>query len=281
MDRSLLIILGVLSLIFLITIINIVKQTKSKNKEDTNYFPQNDISKPQKLVDNISESTSTNQENKKADKNIHNKIIKEVCKEILFPLGVFQKGNSKTFLDDNGYFFTAVEFQPSTWSRGSYLNIGIYFFWHNTDYITYDMYLGNRLSRVEDFVEYENDEQFRNEMTRFANRAKEQILFFRQLRDLDIAKKWILNFGEESDKTYEKAMICVLTDDLNLAKKHYKKYMETESFKYRKEIGEHIPYSLEELTKNSVISNIKNTRAFWHSKSSMKKMPVSSEYDME
>ena len=41
-------------------------------------------------------------------KNIHSKIIKQVCKEILIPLGVFQKGTSRLYLDDNDYFFTVV-----------------------------------------------------------------------------------------------------------------------------------------------------------------------------
>ena len=40
-----------------------------------------------------------------------NKIIKKLCKEI-FPSDVFQKGNSRVYLDDNGYYFTVIEFQP-------------------------------------------------------------------------------------------------------------------------------------------------------------------------
>lgn len=38
------------------------------------------------------------------DKKIHSNIIKQVCKEILIPLGVFQKGTSRLYLDDNDYF---------------------------------------------------------------------------------------------------------------------------------------------------------------------------------
>lgn len=64
------------------------------------------------------------------DKTIHSKIIKQVCKEILIPIGVFQKGTSRIYLDDNDYFFTVIEFQPSSWDRGTYLNIGITFLWY-------------------------------------------------------------------------------------------------------------------------------------------------------
>lgn len=40
-----------------------------------------------------------------------NKIIRKLCKEI-FPSSVFQKGNSRVYFDDNGYYFTMIEFQP-------------------------------------------------------------------------------------------------------------------------------------------------------------------------
>ena len=44
------------------------------------------------------------------DNNIHSKIINQVCREVLIPLGVFQKGASRLYLDDNDYFFTVIEF---------------------------------------------------------------------------------------------------------------------------------------------------------------------------
>ena len=42
----------------------------------------------------------------------HNRIIQQLCREALLPLGVFQKGSSRTYLDDNDTFFTVIEFQP-------------------------------------------------------------------------------------------------------------------------------------------------------------------------
>ena len=40
----------------------------------------------------------------------HDQIIKKLCKDILLALGVFQKGTSRIYIDDNGYFFTVIEF---------------------------------------------------------------------------------------------------------------------------------------------------------------------------
>lgn len=78
------------------------------------------------------------------DKKIHSNIIKQVCKEILIPLGVFQKGTSRLYLDDNDYFFTVIEFQPSSWSNGTYLNIGLTFLWDNKPSDTlFFLFLGN------------------------------------------------------------------------------------------------------------------------------------------
>lgn len=39
------------------------------------------------------------------EKDIVDDIIKQLCKDILLPLGVFQKGNSRTYIDDNCYYF--------------------------------------------------------------------------------------------------------------------------------------------------------------------------------
>src|SRR5260370_1356446 len=57
------------------------------------------------------------------------KVIAEVAKQILAPLGVKRKGRSRTWLDDHGWWLGIVEFQPSGWDAGSYLNVGPMFLW--------------------------------------------------------------------------------------------------------------------------------------------------------
>lgn len=59
--------------------------------------------------------------------NSHDQIIKQLCKDTLLPLGVFQKGTSRIYIDDNGYFFTVLEFQSSAHAQGTYLNIALHF----------------------------------------------------------------------------------------------------------------------------------------------------------
>ena len=89
----------------------------------------------------------------------HGKIIKELCKELLLPLGVFQKRTSRIYIDDNGWYFTVIEFQPSGWDKGTFLNIALHFLWSTQDYISFDFYTGDS-PRVKRFVAYENAAQF-------------------------------------------------------------------------------------------------------------------------
>lgn len=94
----------------------------------------------------------------------HSKLITAAAREVLGPLGLSQKGRSRTWLDDRGWWLGVVEFQPSSFSRGSYLNVGACFLWNPTDDLTFDY--GYRVvlpldSGRSEYVEYEDDEQFR------------------------------------------------------------------------------------------------------------------------
>jgi len=212
------------------------------------------------------------------DKNIHSKIINEVCKEILIPLGVFQKGTSRVYIDDNDYYFTVIEFQPSSFDRGTYLNIGITFLWGNDlrDILVFG-FPRTLTGRYGKFIRYENEKQFRNEVTQLVNTAKEEIIFYRNLKDIKFAKDWMIKYiskyGEKKYARYglDLTNICLLNNDLELAKLYYENY--------NKERKQENLINYEELNKNCVIFNIKETRKMWRSKSSMKKMPISLEYD--
>lgn len=212
------------------------------------------------------------------NKNIHSKIIKQVCKEILIPLGVFQKGTSRLYLDDNDYFFTVAEFQPSNWDRGTYLNIGLTFLWdYNQSDVLYFAFSRQIASRYGKFVEYKNETQFRNEIINLANIAKEEILFYRKLRDVEFAKDWMISYIEKfNEKKYAKfgldiANICLLNNNTELAKFYYENY--------HRERNTEEQMNYKNLSKEYLNSNIKTTRKMWHSKSSMKKMPISIIYD--
>jgi len=60
---------------------------------------------------------------------VHSKIINTSARHAFGPLGIIQKGASRTWLDDHGWWLTVIGFQPSAWSKGTYLNIGAMWLW--------------------------------------------------------------------------------------------------------------------------------------------------------
>jgi hypothetical protein len=105
----------------------------------------------------------------------HSKLLTQAARAHLRPLGVVQRGRSRTWLDDREWFITVVEFQTSSWSRGSYLNVGAHFLWKWDGVLSFD--LGYR---IESLVAYESDAQFAPEADRLAARAAAEVLSFRE-----------------------------------------------------------------------------------------------------
>ena len=177
--------------------------------------------------------------------NPHDQIIKQLCKDILLPLGVFQKGTSRIYIDDNGYFFTVLEFQPSAYAKGTYLNTALHFLWNERDHISFDFPFGADI-RVKNFVEYQNDEQFTHEVTKYVQEAAKQVMFYRKLQDIETAKSYVkkwLRKHKGNPRIYELNTINHLHDE-------------------------------------EVLQRIKQTRAFWRSKPSMKKMKNYDTFDV-
>jgi len=161
--------------------------------------------------------------------NEHSKIIDKVAKQKLKPLGIVQKGKSIVWLDDRGWFTTVIEFQPSSWAKGAYLNIGANFHWHKAEHFGFD--LGGR--EENNFVEYKNDEQFVAEMEKFCDLIIKKVLEFREnLKTIFLAKGIILkhNFpSEELWGNYHKGIICGLTSDFDELNKFFSDILKQDS----------------------------------------------------
>jgi hypothetical protein len=68
----------------------------------------------------------------------HSKMLVAAGRAALRPLGFVQKGSSRLFYSDEGYWSCIVEFQPSAYEAGSYLNVGAHWLWTQEDYISFD-----------------------------------------------------------------------------------------------------------------------------------------------
>ncbi len=65
----------------------------------------------------------------------HDKLIRDVAREHLGPMGLTQRGRSRSWPDDHGWWLIVVEFQPSTWMTGTYSNVGTDHLWCEKDYL--------------------------------------------------------------------------------------------------------------------------------------------------
>lgn len=143
----------------------------------------------------------------------HSKIINKVAREILKPLGVKRKGQSRIWLDDNGWWITVIEFQPSAWSKGTYLNIGVNWQWYPKEHYAFDVGY-----REQGFVEYENDQQFEEDARQFAELAKSKVLEIREsLSTLESMKKYIISAYKEIGATiwgdFHQGLACAVASD--------------------------------------------------------------------
>jgi hypothetical protein len=114
----------------------------------------------------------------------HSKLITSAARDALRPLGVFQKGRSRTWLDDQGWWLGVVEFQPSSYGRGTYLNVGVDWLWNPKSYLSFDY--GGRVhfhldgAQNAQFIEYKSDEQFAPLAARLATIAAEELQLYRE-----------------------------------------------------------------------------------------------------
>jgi hypothetical protein len=107
-------------------------------------------------------------------KNRVSEILQRAARTTLAPLGVEQVGRSRNWQDDRRWYMTTVEFQPSDFSKGTYLNVGVCWLWAENDYVSFDV--GHR---IDGYVEYESDQQFEPEAHRLAVLAAKKVQHYR------------------------------------------------------------------------------------------------------
>lgn len=105
----------------------------------------------------------------------HNTLITRAARTTLRPIGCIQKGQSRTWLDDHHWWVTVVEFQPSAWSKGTYLNVGACWLWYTKGYLSFDDGY-----RADSFTSAKNLDGFESAVEGVAAQAKQEVLHFRQ-----------------------------------------------------------------------------------------------------
>lgn len=118
----------------------------------------------------------------------HARLIAKAARAALVPLGFKQRGRSRLWYCDHGWWAEIIEFQPSAWSKGSYLNVAAMWMWQPGGHWAF-----NESRRVDAFCEYQDEAQFSAAMTRLATLGASETLKQRQQFDsIDTAARYVI-----------------------------------------------------------------------------------------
>ena len=112
------------------------------------------------------------------------KFLREAGRAALEPLGVTLRGRGRNWVDDRGWWIVNVEFQPSGSSKGSYINVGVQWLWR--PFPGHSFEFGDRVrlrsgDKSVQFIEYQNETQFRGAARELATAAAREVLAYRKL----------------------------------------------------------------------------------------------------
>ncbi len=148
---------------------------------------------------------------------IYSNLILKAAKVKLEPYDIFQKEDTYTWIDDNDWFLTIIEFIHSVQEKEIFLNTGLNFLWHRKKIFTFDFF------KEETSIKYDSEEDFYDKSLQLMQIAINKALFYRKFRKLDFAKEQILSTQYNVWKfNYYKMIICFLCDDVENGKKYFK-----------------------------------------------------------
>jgi len=144
----------------------------------------------------------------------------------LRPLGLYRKGRSRTWLDDRAWWLGIVEFQPSSWSKGSYLNVGVTWLWDEFPHLAY--HVGGRVDGFgHGFETYSDDERFKDVADKLARKAADEVSMLRKIfADPSRCANYYENLGEVTPNSYFHAGVsCGLSGQSPAAESWFRRYL--------------------------------------------------------
>ncbi len=146
-----------------------------------------------------------------ASVNEHGRLIAAAARAALAPLGCKRKGQSRLWHSDQRFWVLSVEFEPSGWSKGSYLKVGVSWLWRKPKVRGLDF-----ADRIGDFVPFETAEQFKPRIDQMATLAAQRILELRkQFKSLREVHRWLMQDATRDGwPIYNAAIAAGLVGDL-------------------------------------------------------------------
>jgi len=151
----------------------------------------------------------------------HNRIIGNTAKFVLGPLGLTRRGRSRVWIDDHGWWIGIVEFQPSSWSKSTGLNLSGQFLRIETDHLAFEIQMLRPPSVPPKRVSFdpEHPERFEEYVQAVAQIAAVSVVLLRSEFGEDEALLELLarQEGENTDVRYRKAIALGLMGDVSSA----------------------------------------------------------------
>jgi hypothetical protein len=134
------------------------------------------------------------------------KIIRKVAKERFVGHGLKQKGQSRLWYFSGDYYLILIEFQPSSWEKGTYLNVGLDFNWYPKDYFAFEF--GYRLS---DFKSPKDEGELGARIQQLCDLALDKVNEYKQIFiDKKTAGDKLLRLHKDKSNDWEKFNLGVL-----------------------------------------------------------------------
>jgi len=155
----------------------------------------------------------------------HEKIIKSFAKTKLVPKGFFQKGASRVWIKDNSYYLIVIEFQPSGWQVGTFVNACVSFLWEKTKDLDTSLCfdISKRIIGSEgQFVKYnqedcESSSHFSEVLSQYIDIALKYVDEWEQFTNVDKTKNYLIEahkgLRDPFWELYDIAMISFLKGD--------------------------------------------------------------------
>ena len=218
----------------------------------------------------------------------HNTILKQAVRAVLKPEGLLQRGSSRTWIDDNGWFFTVVEFQADWCSKGSCLNIGPWYLCNRGAALNpgKGVFPGDR---EPGWASYKGDgAAFAQEIDAMARRALKHVMEYRALS----SPRAFLEATAQLPRRFipwdwwNQFMTAALEGDIPLCQKTYEEFL-LGAQKFASSMTNEIQAEMERLMPLSnspgnlhgyIVEQISAQRAFWRSKPGLKRLAVHPEF---
>jgi hypothetical protein len=162
-----------------------------------------------------------------------NKMIKIINTKVFKPYGIKRKGESKLFIDDNGWFIILIEFESSIYVKEAFIKIGVNFNWYLSNAFSYDIehWESNVKNKKKDFVVYtDNEEQFVDNVDMLCKFAIEEINEYRnKFKNINDAEKVIIENEYTSDNlwgNYHRGIVSGLIKNKTNLNKYFNKLLE-------------------------------------------------------